>query len=126
MNIFVWEGSTSAPDSAEAESRAALLRGLMLASLGRPAPQTRAPPPAPRAPPQPAPQPEQPLTATAPPAAAQPLPRAKPQPRTKVLFHFYLNYAVDMTVKPPTHETTKRDYKLRTRFIIDLYGGGKI
>ncbi|XP_026332176.1 E3 ubiquitin-protein ligase KCMF1 isoform X6 [Hyposmocoma kahamanoa] len=76
-------GSTSAPDSAEAESRAALLRGLMLASLGRPAPQTRAPPPAPRAPPQPAPQPEQPLTATAPPAAAQPLPRAKPQPRTK-------------------------------------------
>ncbi|XP_026332173.1 E3 ubiquitin-protein ligase KCMF1 isoform X3 [Hyposmocoma kahamanoa] len=83
LSGFLGTGSTSAPDSAEAESRAALLRGLMLASLGRPAPQTRAPPPAPRAPPQPAPQPEQPLTATAPPAAAQPLPRAKPQPRTK-------------------------------------------
>ncbi|XP_049886165.1 E3 ubiquitin-protein ligase Kcmf1 isoform X2 [Pectinophora gossypiella] len=69
---------TSAPAGAEAESRAALLRGLVLASLGRP-PPVRAPPPAPRAPPQPAPQP----LADAPPAAAQPLPRAKPQPRTK-------------------------------------------
>lgn len=90
MNVFVCKGSTSAPDSAEAESRAGLLRGLILASLGRPAPLPYAPPPAPRAPPQLMPQPEQPLTATAPPAAAQPLPRAKPQPRTKVLLNFCL------------------------------------
>ncbi|KAG7309205.1 hypothetical protein JYU34_005131 [Plutella xylostella] len=51
----------------EAESRAALLRGLMLASLGKPAPPRPAPPPARPAPPAPAPAP----------------PRAKPPPRTK-------------------------------------------
>ncbi|XP_034836222.1 E3 ubiquitin-protein ligase Kcmf1 isoform X1 [Maniola hyperantus] len=55
-----------ATDGAEAESRAALLRGLVLASLGR------APPPPPRAPP----------PAPAPPPAAPP-PRAKPAPRSK-------------------------------------------
>ncbi|CAH2054539.1 unnamed protein product, partial [Iphiclides podalirius] len=79
-------GATSSASSEEAESRAALLRGLMLASLGRAPP---APPPA--LPPQPAPpsRPSQPPQPIAPPAAqppqpAQPLPRTKPQPRTKV------------------------------------------
>ncbi|XP_072933423.1 E3 ubiquitin-protein ligase KCMF1 isoform X2 [Epargyreus clarus] len=81
-------GSTEGTDSAEAESRAALLRGLMLASLGRAPP---APPPAPRAPAPPAPPalpapraPAAPPALPAPPAApAHPLPRTKPQPRTK-------------------------------------------
>ncbi|XP_045778875.1 E3 ubiquitin-protein ligase Kcmf1 [Maniola jurtina] len=59
-------GAATAADGAEAESRAALLRGLVLASLGR------APPPPPRAPP----------PAPAPPPAAPP-PRAKPAPRSK-------------------------------------------
>ncbi|KAI5645772.1 drought induced 19 protein (Di19), zinc-binding domain-containing protein [Phthorimaea operculella] len=77
--------TTSAPVGVEAESRCALLRGLMLASLGPPAP-VRAPPPAPRAPPHPATTPANPALAAPaadPPAAAHPLPRSKPQPRTK-------------------------------------------
>ncbi|XP_032522700.2 E3 ubiquitin-protein ligase Kcmf1 isoform X2 [Danaus plexippus] len=63
-------GVSNGTDVAEAESRAALLRGLMLASLGRaaPPPAARAPPPAPPA---------------APAAPAPQAPRAKPQPRTK-------------------------------------------
>ncbi|XP_053615715.1 E3 ubiquitin-protein ligase Kcmf1 isoform X2 [Plodia interpunctella] len=64
-------GVTNSRAAEEASSRAALLRGLMLASLGR------APPPPPA---QPAPPPAPPPPAhRAPPA----LPRAKPQPRTK-------------------------------------------
>ncbi|XP_028158627.1 E3 ubiquitin-protein ligase KCMF1 [Ostrinia furnacalis] len=47
-------GASNTPAAAETESRVALLRGLMLASLGRPPPLARAPPPAPRAPPVPA------------------------------------------------------------------------
>ncbi|XP_050680373.1 E3 ubiquitin-protein ligase KCMF1 isoform X1 [Leptidea sinapis] len=72
-------------DESEAVSRAALIRGLLLASLGR-APPAPAPPsqatPLEQAPPTsmpaapPAPPPEQPR-------AAQPVPRAKPAPRTK-------------------------------------------
>ncbi|XP_045454828.1 E3 ubiquitin-protein ligase Kcmf1 [Melitaea cinxia] len=65
-------GATGGAEAEEAESRAGLLRGLMLSSLGRAAPAP--PPPAPRAPPAPAPAP----------APAPPPPRAKPQPRTKV------------------------------------------
>ncbi|CAG9112731.1 unnamed protein product [Plutella xylostella] len=64
----------------EAESRAALLRGLMLASLGKPAPPRPAPPPARPAPPAPAPAP----------------PRAKPPPRTKVsLVYIVVEASVD-------------------------------
>ncbi|CAK1545702.1 unnamed protein product [Leptosia nina] len=78
-------GAEEGSSSGEAECRAALLRGLLLASLGRvppptPAPQPprpalSAPPPNPAPAPAPAPPQEQPR--------AQPLPRAKPQPRTK-------------------------------------------
>ncbi|XP_060805987.1 E3 ubiquitin-protein ligase Kcmf1 isoform X2 [Amyelois transitella] len=71
----------------EAESRAALVRGLVLASLGRPAP---APPAAPAPAPAPAPparSPAAPATPAAPAAPADTAPpaplRAKPQPRTK-------------------------------------------
>ncbi|CAH2095310.1 unnamed protein product [Euphydryas editha] len=78
-------GATNGTDAEEVESRAALLRGLMLSSLGPAAPAP--PPPAPRAPsappaPAPALAPIEPDTRRAPPA--QPPPRAKPQPRTKV------------------------------------------
>ncbi|XP_031770527.2 E3 ubiquitin-protein ligase KCMF1 isoform X2 [Galleria mellonella] len=84
-----FQGVTNGSASAEAESRAALLRGLMLASLGRPPPAQ--PPPAPRAaPPAPAPAPPAATPATpntpappAAPAAPASVPRAKPQPRTK-------------------------------------------
>ncbi|XP_061728755.1 E3 ubiquitin-protein ligase KCMF1 [Cydia pomonella] len=76
-------GATTPVMGAEAETRAALLRGMVLASLGPPAP--RPPPPAPRAAPEPAPEPAPPaVPAPAPaPAPALPLPRTKPQPRTK-------------------------------------------
>ncbi|KAJ2954807.1 hypothetical protein O0L34_g3115 [Tuta absoluta] len=90
--------TTSAPVGVEAESRCALLRGLMLASLGRPAP-VRAPPPAPRAPPCPAPAPATAPAPADPPAAAHPLPRSKPQPRTKV--------------QPPTQKLPKDIIKQR-------------
>ncbi|GBP38888.1 E3 ubiquitin-protein ligase Kcmf1 [Eumeta japonica] len=94
---FLGAGTPTPP--AEAESRAALLRGLLLASLGKPtpAPAPRPPPPlAPRMPvsapastpapnpasvPAPAPVPV-PVPAPAP-APAHPLPRSKPPPRTK-------------------------------------------
>nr|XP_049693627.1 E3 ubiquitin-protein ligase Kcmf1 isoform X5 [Helicoverpa armigera] len=69
-------GGSDSQAGAEAESRAALLRGLVLASLGRAAPATAPPPPA--APPLPAAPRAAP--APAPPAATL---RVKPQPRTK-------------------------------------------
>ncbi|KAL0819042.1 hypothetical protein ABMA28_008321 [Loxostege sticticalis] len=69
-------GASNTPAAAETESRAALLRGLMLASLGRPAP-ARPPSPAPRAPPPPL---APPAPAPQPPAATL---RVKPQPRNK-------------------------------------------
>ncbi|XP_038207489.1 E3 ubiquitin-protein ligase KCMF1 [Zerene cesonia] len=91
-------GATEGAETAETECRAALLRGLLLASLGRapPAPQPPAPaPPPPDSAPAPAPprthpapaQPAQPAPAhpaQPAPAPAPPLPRAKPAPRTKV------------------------------------------
>lgn len=76
---FLLSGFLGASDSQagpEAESRAALLRGLVLASLGRAAPAWRPPPPA--APPAP-PAPLEP----APPALAVAA-RVKPTPRSKV------------------------------------------
>ncbi|CAB3233510.1 unnamed protein product [Arctia plantaginis] len=71
-------GSSDSQAGPEVESRAALLRGLVLASLGRAAPADVAPPTAPAPPAPPAPR-EAP--APAPPAATL---RVKPQPRTKV------------------------------------------
>ncbi|CAH1636031.1 unnamed protein product [Spodoptera littoralis] len=76
---FLLSGFLGASDSQagpEAESRAALLRGLVLASLGRAAPAWRPPPPA--APPSPPAQRE-----PAPPALAVAA-RVKPTPRSKV------------------------------------------
>lgn len=70
-------GASDAQAGPEAESRAALLRGLVLASLGRAAPAPR--PPAPAAPP--APPAPRVTPAPTPPAAML---RVKPQPRTKV------------------------------------------
>ncbi|XP_073965224.1 E3 ubiquitin-protein ligase Kcmf1-like [Choristoneura fumiferana] len=71
-------GASIPPCPVEAESRAALLRGLLLASLGPAPPPPRAP--APRPPPAPLPQLAPPPPAPAPaPAVA----RTKPQPRTK-------------------------------------------
>ncbi|KAM3961123.1 LOW QUALITY PROTEIN: potassium channel modulatory factor 1 [Aphomia sociella] len=80
-----FEGATNSRASAEAESRAALLRGLMLASLGRPLPRRPRPsPPAPLAPaPAPAAEAPAPPSAPAAPAAPASVLRAKPQPRTK-------------------------------------------
>ncbi|KAJ0172244.1 hypothetical protein K1T71_012217 [Dendrolimus kikuchii] len=74
-------GATSSQAGEEAECRAALLRGLMLASLGRAPP--RAPPPsaAPQPPALRAAAPQSPEPPAAPPAS---VPRVKPQPRTKV------------------------------------------
>ncbi|XP_041982954.1 E3 ubiquitin-protein ligase Kcmf1 isoform X2 [Aricia agestis] len=63
-------GSSAGTDDAEAGSRAGLLRGLLLASLGR-------------APPPPPPRPAPPAPAPAPPPVSAPPPRTKPQPRTK-------------------------------------------
>ncbi|KAJ8709159.1 hypothetical protein PYW07_008985 [Mythimna separata] len=70
-------GASDATAGPEAESRAALLRGLVLASLGRAAPAWRAPPAAPTPPAPPAPRA---APAPTPPAAML---RVKPQPRTK-------------------------------------------
>ncbi|XP_037303382.1 E3 ubiquitin-protein ligase KCMF1 isoform X2 [Manduca sexta] len=81
-------GTASAAAGSEADPRAALLRGLMLASLGRAPPARRAPAPAPAAPPAPpAPRahtaPTAPATLAAPAAPPASAPRVKPQPRTK-------------------------------------------
>ncbi|XP_068619709.1 E3 ubiquitin-protein ligase Kcmf1 isoform X1 [Battus philenor] len=79
-------GETSSASNEEAESRAALLRGLMLASLGRapPAPPPVQPTPlAPPALPAPPAQPTPPTQPTQPAQPAHPPPRTKPQPRTK-------------------------------------------
>ncbi|XP_013165867.1 PREDICTED: E3 ubiquitin-protein ligase KCMF1 isoform X3 [Papilio xuthus] len=78
--------ATSSASNEEAESRAALLRGLMLASLGRapPAPPPAQPaPPAQPVPPAPPSQPAPPAQPTQLAQPAQPPPRTKPQPRTK-------------------------------------------
>ncbi|XP_022113901.1 E3 ubiquitin-protein ligase Kcmf1 isoform X1 [Pieris rapae] len=81
-------GGAETSESGEASCRAALIRGLLMASLGRVPPTTVPPRPAqptPRAEPDAAPPPAQPPDTPRPQLAApaQPVPRAKPQPRTK-------------------------------------------
>lgn len=82
-------GTSNGQAGEEAESRAALLRGLMLASLRRappppPLPPLPAPPPPPATTVEPAPVPEPaPVAVTVPVAVPA---RVKPQPRTKVPF----------------------------------------